>query len=89
MGDDRAHVWRMVSNPLWLEQRTGHRVLNLKCQSLFQRQCSVVEAFEWGNRKKPCVNKYVQLWNLRLQSRETEGRNALKSRDFKESLKGN
>lgn len=35
------------------------------------------------------VNKYVQLWNLRLQSRETEGRNALKSRDFKESLKGN
>lgn len=44
-GDDGAHVRRVVSNPVWLEQRTGLGVLDLKCQSLFQRQCSVVEAF--------------------------------------------
>lgn len=45
LGDDRAHVWRVVSNPVWPEQRTGCRVWDLKCQSLFQRQRSVVEAF--------------------------------------------
>lgn len=42
LGDDRAHVWRMVSNPVWLEQRTGCIEYWISNVSLYYKDSAVL-----------------------------------------------